>query len=101
MFVREEWTEVSERGNIYLGDSAVYEAFTDDVGVLFTSLQKEYGRCTGKIYVDPDNKQVGWIFEKHKQYDDSNDTFLLQTWVTLHNGMPKRTITYDYHYLTE
>jgi uncharacterized protein (DUF2461 family) len=32
-------------------DQEPYEAYTDDVSRLFRSLQREHGRCTGRVYI--------------------------------------------------
>jgi len=31
----------------------------------------------------PVSKPVGWIFEKRKKYDDSDETYLHETWVEI------------------
>jgi hypothetical protein len=59
------------------------------IGDIYRASLKEHGRCTGKVYVERwhenDGKpmHVGWTFQKRVKYDDSNDTFLMETWVTL------------------
>ena len=76
-----------------------YEAFTDDLGRLFRDLQKEYGRCISKIYVDRGRRQedntlfvlglthpitteeIGWVFQKRVPYTDCKDTYLREVWV--------------------
>jgi len=79
-------TFVNETLNSSFGETNVYEAFTDDKGKLFKSLQKEYGRCKGKVYHDSvshGTKAIGWIFESRNKYTDSPDTYLRNVWVTL------------------
>jgi len=64
---RTPWTDPIDLGFTSMGD-------------LFSHLQYEYGRCTGKVRVDrPDEEgvPVGWIFEKRL------DGTLSQTWVVL------------------
>jgi len=49
-------------------------------GELFSHLQQEYGRCTGKVRVDRSGEEgvpVGWIFEER------HDGTLTETWVIL------------------
>jgi hypothetical protein len=64
------------------------------VGDIFRCSQREHGRCVGKVYVDnPESDlqgdaggtaiQCGWIFVKRMKYDDCNETYLMETWVTL------------------
>ena len=63
-------------------------------GDIFRWSQREYGRCVGKVYVDnPESDlqgdaggtaiQCGWVFVKRQKYEDCNETFLMETWVTL------------------
>lgn len=75
----------SDKDRIY-GETEWYEPFTDDIGMLYRSLLKEYGRCTGKVYQDgQDGKpfQCGWVFLKRAQYQDCNETYLQETWITV------------------
>jgi len=48
----------------------------------FKRLVRVYGRCTGKVYRDPDGKHVGYVFIKRQKYEDCNETYLHETWVT-------------------
>ena len=70
-----------------------YEPYTDDLGQLFKSLRREYGRCTSRVYVDaPDGTAdpIGWVFEKQVEYEDADRARLTgrerlynrQVWVT-------------------
>ena len=98
MMIRETWVNATEgyRG----GDSEFYEPYTDDTGELFRSLQREFGRCTGRMYVDVNErgsfdveprtefqntefrtKAIGWVFEKRERYTDCDETYLQETWV--------------------
>jgi hypothetical protein len=68
-----------------IGESGWYEPFTDNLGELFKSLRKEYGRCVSRVYQDtPDGTAdpVGWVFQKRVKYWDANETYLQETWVT-------------------
>jgi len=49
---------------------------------LFRRLAREFGRCVSKCYVG-DGKQVGWVFEKKVEYDRSNQSYMMETWVEL------------------
>lgn len=89
-------TYVNETQGYRFGDSDWFEPYTDNMGKLFRDLQKEYGRCTGKVYTDTVDgaKQVGWVFEKQMQYEDARpryndygrllkpETYLRAVWVT-------------------
>ena len=91
--MREQWVNQTE-GHM-LGDSDWYEAYTDDEGELFRSLQKEYGRCISKVYVDQVNeplnpKKVGWVFLKKVEYSDvRGQYFLRETWVDMKHRYEK------------
>ena len=110
MYIQEQYTEVktieNELGEIdyhsyMLGDSGFYEPYTDNIGDLFLSMQREYGRCTSKVYIDTDDgvKAIGWTFQKKQKYTDCNKYYLQETWVTLHKEKPTVTTSYDYQYL--
>jgi hypothetical protein len=61
---------------------------TIDQGGLYRYLAKEYGRCTGKVFIDTTSgevRQKGWVFEKRAPYDDvPSETFLQETWVSIY-----------------
>jgi hypothetical protein len=80
------------------GDSEPQEPYTDDVGELYRTLRAEYGRCIGKVYVDTDDgpKAVGWVFQSRDRYEDSNETYLREVWITLYDRYD-RVIEADYH----
>lgn len=48
---------------------------------VYYAASKEYGRCIGKIYIDPDARHIGWVFEKRCKYSDSDKTYLQHTWI--------------------
>jgi hypothetical protein len=90
------------------GDSDVYETYTDDRSKLFKDMQREYGRCESKIYIDgPDGKaiQVGWVFTKTMDYEDARADwpkerrqYVREVWITLHKAPPVVTTKYNYLY---
>lgn len=98
LFIQESYVNASEGYRI--GDSEVYETWTDNPGDLFRSLRREYGKAQN-MYRDTDDgvKRCGWVFTKRVQYTDSKDTYLQEVWVTLHEKEPKRTTTYYPRYL--
>jgi hypothetical protein len=73
---------------------------------VFGNLREEFGRCTGKVYIDKKDettRSIGWIFEKRERYEDNDKPFILETWVTIlepcgHCGnlMPKETPVSDF-----
>lgn len=96
LFVREIYINATEE-RMY-SDSEVYESSFDNVGDLFRALQKEFGACTGKMYIDTNNgpKPIGWVFQKRVEYDFSKETYLREVWVEVHEQRPKTTIEYFY-----
>ena len=98
IFIQEQF--VDRTRECRTGDSEVYETFTSNIGELFRSLLKEHGRCLSRIYRDgPEDEAIpfGWVFQKTQSYDNSQETFLQEVWVTLHKALPTKTI--EYHYL--
>lgn len=85
-------THINRTEGYMLGEAEPYEPFTEDTGKLFRELQREYGRCISKAYVDPDGKQIGWVFQKLTKYQDSNETYLAETWITVYEKWEKQTV---------
>lgn len=87
-------TFINKDKNARFGESGIYESFTDDKGKLFKSLQREYGRCVSRVYVDRADgppKAIGWVFEKRMQYEDARTNgadsyYVREVWVTLYTG---------------
>lgn len=103
LFAHESWVEIINNSDdelerrVGLGESDVYETFTDDRGELYRAMRKQFGRCTSKVYHgETDPKEIGWIFVKRQKYQDSRETYLQETWVTVHTKLPTRTIKYHY-----
>jgi hypothetical protein len=87
LYVNEAGRNESE--GYFLGESGPVESIFDAPGEVYRFAVREYGRCTGKVYVDlPDAPAtpVGWVFVKRRQYEDASETYLHETWVTLHEG---------------
>ncbi len=110
MLIQEQWIEVKQVENnlgeidfhsYIIGDSGLYEPYTNNIGDLFLSLQREYGRCTSKVYIDTSEgvKAIGWTFQKRQKYTDCNKTYLQETWITLHEEKPTVKTAHHYHFL--
>jgi hypothetical protein len=82
-----------------IGDDPIEETFTDNVGELFRNCRSEFGRCTGKVYIDRrvatnddggerwEVVHVGWVFVKRDAYQDQpHKTYLREVWVTVYAG---------------
>ena len=53
----------------------------------FSASQKEHGRCVSKVYLEGSEGTIaiGWVFQKREKYEDSKDTFIHETWVSLYD----------------
>ena len=104
IWIDETWIEVKNPNQenekrISRGESGLYETFTDKIKTLFLSLSREYGKCISSIYIDTKKgktKKIGWVFQKREKYTDCNETYLKETWITLHEKQPKKLIKYFY-----
>lgn len=98
MLVQESFVNATK--GYRFGDSEPYEIFTENIGVLFASLQREYGRCVSRIYVDlesePQPIAVGWVFQKRMRYEDTADYYLREVWITMLEKVD--TVTRERHY---
>lgn len=102
LHVQASW--IDRTRDIRTGDSDVYETSCETVGELYRAMRREYGRCVSRVYVDgPDNKAraVGWVFQRLRKYDDVNETYLAETWVTVHEAPDTVTRKRHYHFLTK
>lgn len=73
-----------------LGSQDPNETKFDNAGDLYRACQKEFGRCTGFVYVgDPykhEGKKIGWIFIKRAPNDEPG---VQETWVSVFSTPPK------------
>jgi hypothetical protein len=80
-------TYINETKDHIFGESPWIDTSINNRGELFRALQREYGRCISRVYVDipeygqPD--QIGWVFEKRMQYEDSQDFYIRHVWVSV------------------
>ena len=62
-------------------------------GKVFRFCQREYGRCTGFVYVDqgPRSHPIGWVFTSIQPYEDVPErSYTREVWITITervNGM--------------
>ena len=68
----------------------IYNEYTEKtektVAEVFRDSRAAFGRCISKVYVDRPNQPPlaqGWAFHKRLRYDDSDETYLCETWVSL------------------
>ena len=82
--IREDYVIKRYNGDSYRsGDCDWYEPFTNNIGKLFRSLCKEFGRCISKMYRDYNGQHLmcGWVFEKRHQYSDTKEWYKVETWI--------------------
>lgn len=79
---------VERLDNTYMGENA-------SSGDIFRAMREEYGRCTGKVYIDEPNdpaKPCGWFFVSRQRYEDTGEPYLRGAWVTVgeyHPAIPE------------
>jgi len=100
IWIQEEYVEERDDGRRYNnGNSGVYETCYShsEKRKLFDSLQREYGPCRGKIYVDREDSEiaVGYVFEKRVKVSN-RECVTMETWVTLHSAKPETKTIYHY-----
>ena len=90
--IRQTVVNKTENHYIYLPKHDELEAvYADNKGDLFKKLQEEYGRCTGKMYIDTAEGeviQVGWVFEASKKYEDVPEQYLHESWIEVFTKEP-------------
>lgn len=80
-----------------LADTLMGEDAT--MGEIYREARDEYGRCTGKVYVDrrvptPEGGErweavhVGWFFISRQEYTDTHEPYLRGAWVTVGEHVP-------------
>jgi len=99
MLISEQHINVTQ--DCLCGESGLYEPFTDEVGKLFKDLQKQFGRCTSKVYIDEEDvsRPIGWVFQKKQKYSDTDEEYVHEVWVTLHEKEPTVVTTHHYNYI--
>lgn len=96
-------SHLNKSENYSMGESLTYESSfdsTDGIKYIFGQLQKEFGRCVSKVFVDTKTgtQQIGWVFEKQDEYEDTKKPFIHETWVSLHTQEPERHTSWTQHY---
>lgn len=102
LWCEEERVSTRDNGDrVSLGSSGAYETSATTPGELYRLCLKEYGRCTGRVYVDRENGPtltVGWVFLKRMPYeDDPRHSSIIETWVTVLKGPDSVKRTKHYH----
>jgi hypothetical protein len=83
-----------------IDETQVFESRFDSKAETFVAYRKQYGKPVSKVYIDTTDKNklksIGWVFQKKEKYTDCNDTYLQETWITLHSKPPTHNTTYYY-----
>lgn len=97
LYVRETFENADKEA--VFGESGMYETFTGNKGELYRSLQREYGRCEGFMYLGNENdgqvRRIGWVFISRQKYTDSPETYLRRVWVEVFRKVGEHTILFD------
>ncbi len=93
IWLQEEY--VNKTQGYRVGDSGIFESSMTTKSEVYKYYLKSCGKCVGKVYVG-EGTHIGWIFQKLVKYEDCNEKYLQEVWVSLHNGLPTETVTYDY-----
>ena len=79
-------TYINRTRGCTIGEEEWRDCFFQNGKNLFKSLQKQYGRCESKIYIDVPmgdgtfrTVSCGWVFSKYKK----EESFILETWIEL------------------
>jgi hypothetical protein len=111
LWIRESFVEVSDdrdedgdRKRYGLGEGEVYQTYLTTLGDLYRAMQAEYGRCTGRVYIDRKgggSVPVGWVFVKRERYEGTPRageprSYLREVWVSVHSAPD--TVTRTAHY---
>jgi hypothetical protein len=100
--IAESYINRTEGYRIHDQVTPIKETYFDEdasPGEIYRECLKEHGRCTSKVYIDTKDgpKAIGWVFQKREKYEDVNETFLKETWVTLlseYDPRPRKSYLY-------
>lgn len=74
LFIEISAVNATKRYRMY--DNIFEESICDNKKDLYKALLKEYGRCTGKMFIDDKNGnpvQIGWVFVPGNIFEDSKE----------------------------
>lgn len=96
LWIRESF--VNATLNHCFGKGKAVETQYDDLGELYRALRDEYGRCISAVYVDTvkGTKKIGWVFQSRQKYEDADEVYLREVWVTVLQAPPADKTTYQY-----
>lgn len=101
LFINESY--INKTQNYCYGESEFYETRYNNLSDLYKFLVKEFGRCTGKMFIDTKEgktRQTGWVFIKKVKYEDCNEHYLQEVWVEVSKTKPyKKQVLENLNYL--
>lgn len=78
LYTKETYVNKTEGNQVW--ETEICETIHEEVGSLFASCKKDFGRAVSKMYVG-EGEQIGWVFEKKVPYEDSKETYIQEVWV--------------------
>jgi len=80
-------TCINKKGNYIVYDETIdiEDSVISNLKELYAFGLSEYGKCVNKVFIDRDNKQlqVGYCFEKKVKYEDCDETYIQETWLSI------------------
>ena len=95
MLISESFVDATE-GCRY-GETDPYEPYWHDdtpLSKIFRILQREWGKCVSKVYIDRTDGEVwhiGYVFQRKMRYEDTGEPYIREVWVTFHESEPTTT----------
>lgn len=93
LILREDYVNATKGWGIGDSEIALEDSIIETKADLYRYGLREYGRCTGKVYVDTESgpKAVGYVFQARVKYEDADETYLREVWITLMERQPAVT----------
>jgi len=84
LWIEEIYVNATE--NVGIGESGLFETFTDDINELYKRLRSNYGKPKN-MYLDSKEgdglqiAKVGWVFSRKEYYEDVKEKYQREVWV--------------------
>lgn len=92
--IKETWINATERYIIGNSDLPVDDSTIKTLSDLYRYGVKNYGRCVSKMYIDPNARHIGYVFEGIAHYEDTKEPYKRETWLSIEHY--KETINKEY-----
>ena len=85
---------VDRTRNLCIGEDTIpiNKTYIYSMSDLYKLGLREYGRCISKCYVD-DSVHIGYVFQKRAKYEDTDETYLQETWLSVEHYTSETTVT--------